>query len=323
MRDIKIFVSHRIELYSETVNNPLYYNVRCGAVDDHRKNVAMPGDNTGNHISARRVSFGEFTVQYWAWKNIEADYYGLCHYRRYLSFAPVSFPVNYNNHVIEPFLDRFSIKRHWLLNESYMRELIEAHDIVVNQNTDIRLVTVRETPKKTVYAHWVDWDGHLIDRKVLEILIDLIEKMHPGYLQSAREYFAGWKFRACNCYILRRDLFLRLCEFQFDILFELEKRLDMSGYENDMKRMPSYMGEIMYGIFIHHLQKQGKYRVLELPLVFFKETRRSKFFLPSLARQCLFHLKKAALLFRDSTLPEGTKRRMAVKKLYHKFLNNN
>jgi len=61
-----------------------------------------------------------------------------------------------------------------------MRELIEAHDIVVNQNTDIRLVTVRETPKKTVYAHWVDWDGHLIDRKVLEILIDLIERCIPG-----------------------------------------------------------------------------------------------------------------------------------------------
>ncbi|MFA5323666.1 MAG: DUF4422 domain-containing protein [Smithella sp.] len=319
MRDIKIFVSHRIELDSETIPNKLYYPVRCGAVDDQRQNVAIPGDNTGENISNRRVSFGEFTVQYWAWKNIKADYYGLCHYRRYLSFAPGNFPVNYYNHVIEPFLDRFSIRRHQLLNESCMRELIEAHDIIVNRNTDIRRVRVRETPKETVYAHWTDWDGCLIDKKALDVLIELIEKLHPEYLQSANEYFAGWAFRTSNCYILRRDLFSRLCEFQFDILFELEKKLDIRGYENDMKRMPSYMGEIMYGIFIHHLQKQQIYRIKEIPLVFFKETTKSKTLLHALARRILNPFKKTVLLFHNTILPEETKRRMAVKKINRKI----
>ena len=91
--DIKIFVSHRIDLDSETIDNPLYIPVRCGAVYDERENVTMLGDDTGDNISEKRNSFCELTVLYWAWKNVKADYYGLCHYRRYLSFSS----VNYNN----------------------------------------------------------------------------------------------------------------------------------------------------------------------------------------------------------------------------------
>lgn len=35
-QNIKIFVSHRIDINSEIINNPLYINVRCGAVFDNR-----------------------------------------------------------------------------------------------------------------------------------------------------------------------------------------------------------------------------------------------------------------------------------------------
>ena len=51
MRDIKIFVSHRIEFDSLTVDNPLFFPMRCGAVDDKRAGCKMPGDDTGENIS--------------------------------------------------------------------------------------------------------------------------------------------------------------------------------------------------------------------------------------------------------------------------------
>ena len=87
MSNIRIFVSHRIDIDSETVDTPVYFPVRCGAVYDEEGNSEIQGDDTGDNISKLRMSFCEFTVQYWAWKNVDADYYGLCHYRRYLSFS--------------------------------------------------------------------------------------------------------------------------------------------------------------------------------------------------------------------------------------------
>ena len=78
-KDIKIFVSHRIDLDSETIDNPLFVPVRCGAVYDKRENITMLGDDTGDNISNKRNFLGEFTVQYWAWKNIDTDYYGFFH----------------------------------------------------------------------------------------------------------------------------------------------------------------------------------------------------------------------------------------------------
>lgn len=43
-------------------------------------------DNVGEHISAKNRMYCELTAQYWAWKNLDADYYGFMHYRRYFSF---------------------------------------------------------------------------------------------------------------------------------------------------------------------------------------------------------------------------------------------
>ncbi len=93
MKNIKIFVSHRIDIESFQVPNQLFVNILCGAFRPH-KDIGLIGDNTGDNISEQQPFFSELTVQYWAWKNQEADYYGLCHYRRYLSFTKKTLMVS-------------------------------------------------------------------------------------------------------------------------------------------------------------------------------------------------------------------------------------
>ena len=112
--DIKIFVSHRIDLDSETIDNPLYIPVRCGAVYDERENVTMLGDDTGDNISDRKFTYGNLTLQYWAWKNIKADYYGIGSYNQYLSFSENKYKESAEGLVIDPALRNSSIKNKYL-----------------------------------------------------------------------------------------------------------------------------------------------------------------------------------------------------------------
>ena len=46
--------------------------------------IAEITDKDGDNISKHNRQFSELTVTYWAWKNVEADYKGICHYRRVL-----------------------------------------------------------------------------------------------------------------------------------------------------------------------------------------------------------------------------------------------
>ena len=49
---------------------------------DGKESIGYIGDNTGDNISLKNPYYCELTGVYWAWKNLEADYVGLVHYRR-------------------------------------------------------------------------------------------------------------------------------------------------------------------------------------------------------------------------------------------------
>ena len=51
-----------------------------------------------------------------------------------------------------------------------------------------------------------------------------------------------------------------MCEFEFTVLFEIEKKLDFSRYAGNSERTIGYLGEILYGTFMLWLKKQNKYK---------------------------------------------------------------
>lgn len=248
MSDIKIFVSHRIDLESETIENPLFVNVRCGATYDKRKNVDMIGDDTGDNISEKREQYCEFTVQYWAWKNVEADYYGLCHYRRYFSFNDKKLPVDGGGHIGFQHIDEKSIKE-LELNQNKMKLVIEDSDIIIS--TPFKCSSVYKQYKSVEYLNIRD----------IEICREVINEEFPEYSYAFDKYMNGTEFYPCAMFIMKKELFFEYSSWLFRILFKLEEKIDFSNYGEEANRTIGHIGERLLGVFLTFIKEKNNYKI--------------------------------------------------------------
>ena len=77
--DIKILVATHKKYWMP--DDDVYVPLHVGA--EGKESLGYLPDNTGDHISSKNPSYCELTGLYWAWKNLDCEYIGLCHYRRY------------------------------------------------------------------------------------------------------------------------------------------------------------------------------------------------------------------------------------------------
>ena len=92
MKKIEIYIAcHKP---SELPANDLFKPIHVGSKNSK---VQLPGlvrDDEGDNISEKNPNYCEMTAQYWAWKHSDAEYIGLCHYRRFLCLSEKQF-TNY------------------------------------------------------------------------------------------------------------------------------------------------------------------------------------------------------------------------------------
>lgn len=278
---IKIFVSHRTDQVSETIDNPLYVNVRCGAVYDKRNPEEyehMLGDDTGDNISEKKYKYSELTVQYWAWKNQDADYYGLCHYRRYLSLIEKGFSTDNLGQISCEILNKYNEQKLGLLDVDHMESEIIKYDLIINQSTDIRemVPAFKRKHQSSIMKYWqVREKIGYYHRDSLKLLMSLIKKYYEEYYDSFVKYLNGNKYRGYNCFIMKREIFQKFSEFEFDILQKVESSLNFSFDSEFMQRTCGYLGEILYGGFITYLNDKKVYHIKEVPLIRFDYTAKS------------------------------------------------
>ena len=176
MADIKILVAcHKP---SELPQNELFLPIQVGAALATRT-LPIAQDNTGDNISDKNPTYCELTAQYWAWKNLQADYYGLCHYRRFLCFKPGSAQRDRRNQIQAGVLDQFNIERFGLDDADLMRRTIEQYDLVIGEEQTVsRLYTPRGS-KNTAYAHWAAHDRALIMKSDLDQMLQILSEVSP------------------------------------------------------------------------------------------------------------------------------------------------
>lgn len=276
--DIKIFVSHRIDMESERIDNPIYIPVRCGAVYDENTDSSILGDDTGDNISEKRMSYCELTVQYWAWKNVKADYYGLCHYRRYIGFSPERFPTGKsernNGCVDEKYIsDAQVLKKHGFTDYNISEE-IKKYDMII-----IDPIKLSSAPRNNYAAMRESSEYH--NMKDVDYCISVIKNKYPDMSKAVDKYmFHSKNCWLYNCWIMNKELFTRYSEWLFDVLSEVEANTDSKYYSQQMLRTPGTLGERLFGIFVTYLEMQKKYKICRKQLVFFENAAKEKPLLP-------------------------------------------
>ncbi|OON96066.1 MAG: hypothetical protein ATN31_10215 [Candidatus Epulonipiscioides saccharophilum] len=263
MSNIKIFVAHDAEK-TIIVNNSLYQNV----ITQNVENSTFIQINTGDNIFSKYSKYQELIVQYWAWKNIDADYYGLCTQDKYLSFSKnnirnnqktnFEFPAPYfdEHPTIDPpikfeYLNKANIKKMNLF-EANMKDEIESYDMIITShlNWDITVIQQFNVPS-------------VLDNK-LKLALELIDEFSPEFSVDAHKYLNGYVYYPGQLYVMKKDLFNDYCKWSFKILDELEKRIDFSDYSIEGLKILYYISERLLGIYYTHLKNQNKYKLKEL-----------------------------------------------------------
>ncbi len=209
-------------------------------------------DDDGENISERNPLYCELTTQYWAWKNIDAQYYGFCHYRRYFDFSEERHVENAFGEVMAGRIDEASQKRFALDDES-VRAAVEGYDVITTEFKDLRrFPSAGSTPRE----HWksakalipTDFD------KMMGILVD----RHPDYAEDVQAYMDGNFSRFCNMFIMRKEIFHDYCAWLFPLLEEFVSTVDFSRRSIEALRTPGHLAERLLNVYLSHAERMGK-----------------------------------------------------------------
>lgn len=205
--------------------DPMYIPLHVGAegmkdIDGKPIELGYLKDNTGENISQMNASFCELTGLYWAWKNLDAEYIGLAHYRRH-----------------------FCMKRQKDLWESVL-----TYRQIRQYLGRIRVFTPnkRRYYIESLYSHY----EHTHYSNQLDETRAVIVKKYPGYVEAydkVIKHTYGYMF---NMMIMERELLNDYCIWLFDILFELGKRLETSELSGYQGRYYGRISEIMFNVWL-------------------------------------------------------------------------
>lgn len=222
MKDIKIIVATHKKY--QMPNDDIYLPIHVGA--EGKESIGYQADNVGENISNKNSYFCELTGLYWAWKNLNADYIGLSHYRRHFTCC---------KNIPKKEEDKFEI----LLNKKQADELFENADIVLPKKRKYYIENLYDHYKHTMYIKPLDETRKIIEEQCPEYLIEF-DKLHK---RTSAHMF--------NMFIMKKEYLDKYCTWLFNILFELEKRIDPKQYDSFHARYLGRISELLLDVWIN------------------------------------------------------------------------
>lgn len=216
--DIKILVATHKKC--DLPWDDVYLPVQVGKALHPDLDLGFQPDNEGENISWKNPYYSELTAVYWAWRNVKADYVGLVHYRRYLGTRHGK--------------DKWKC----LLSKENARELCASHDIILPQK--------RKYYIETLWSHY----GHTHDISHLQKTKAVIASDYPEYLPAFDKVMKRTWGHMFNMFIMKKNLADRYCAWLFDILFKVERQVDLSVLPAFDARLLGRISELLLDVWI-------------------------------------------------------------------------
>lgn len=201
-------------------------------------------DGEAMEISSRNPSFCELTVYYWVWKNMpDCEWIGICHYRRYLWLHPSPFDSRHGITVNGGDLGHFELTE---MSAADCR----GFDIALPRP----LYLAESVGNHYAQCHSAaDW----------QTLRQVVHDLCPEYDRSFEAVSSGRMLSIGNIMIARRRVFDDYCRWLFPILFECERRIDISSYDAYQRRIFGFMAERLLCVYVfHHTELRLRYGMM-------------------------------------------------------------
>lgn len=203
-------------------NDPCYLPLHVGAELNPDVCADMQQDNAGENISAFNGAYSELTGLYWLWKNSDAAYKGLVHYRRHFRTS---------NPDRKGSKDRF----HRIATGEDFANLFE------KTGADVIVPKARNYVIETIGDHY----RHTLPGEQLDATRNVIEGVCPEYLPAFDTEMAGTRAHMFNMLVAKADVFDAYCEWLFPLLSNAECCLGTKSYDAFNVRWPGRISELL------------------------------------------------------------------------------
>ncbi len=211
-------------------SDEVYMPIHVGR--EGKDNLGYVGDNTGENISIKNPNYCELTGLYWAWKNLDCEYIGLCHYRRYFAHKSKS--------------SKLEDKKQAIFTRDDYERLLQQYDVILPKKRNYFIETVRSQ-----YEH-----AH--NKRDLDEIEKIIKMQYPSYIEAFEKVMNSRKLHIYNMFVMNKALFDEYCTWLFDILFTLEKRRDITNYDKYNARVFGFLSERLFNIWLEKKQLKIK-----------------------------------------------------------------
>lgn len=180
-------------------------------------------DDSEQNISDKNSSFCELTALYWAWKNNffhDSSYCGLVHYRRYFK--------GQGEH----------IKEKQILSADEVVGYLKEYDIILPKKRHYFIESVQEHYANAHYA------------KDMAAMAELIAEKEPKYVEAFQQVMQSRSLHLFNMFVTTPAVFDAYMSWLFPLLFALEDKIDIAGYDAYQERVFGYIAERLFNVWI-------------------------------------------------------------------------